>query len=388
MSTAVLLAGCGGNNGNSLPSVVPSSSGQAKQSVGSTPAPTLPPCTSTSTYYVAGALEWPTCQSDPSPTPSATPIIVACNPSTIGTASYMRGLKSVCVPTPAPTQTPSVKILSLSLAGTHSNVNNLLQPTTDQGHFTLTIIPASGAPTKIFGGQRLGGTYTDAFSCWKLPQGAYTGVSGVWTIGQNYQGSLQEAFTIPSQALLQKIASAARGGQLTAAAQKALPYLFKAFAKDNITDPNQMAAIVAEIDHEDNFGSFNGGVESISQTEANAAYDGRMGNGPPGSSDGYTYRGRGYVQVTGRANYQTFANKYGIDVVDNPGLLLSYPDLDAQNAVDSIVKGSFTGAKLSTYVNANTVDFYDARRTVNGIDHAYVIKQYSQTYAGILGGGC
>jgi hypothetical protein len=141
MSTALLLAGCGGNNGNSLPSVVPSSSGQAKQSVGSTPAPTLPPCTSTSTYYVAGALEWPTCQSDPSPTPSATPIIVACNPSTIGTASYMRGLKSVCVPTPAPTQTPSVKILSLSLAGTHSNVNNLLQPTTDQGHFTQLYRP-------------------------------------------------------------------------------------------------------------------------------------------------------------------------------------------------------------------------------------------------------
>lgn len=53
-------------------------------------------------------------------------------------------------------------------------------------------------------------------------------------------------------------------------------------------------------------------------------YDGRLGNNRPG--DGYRYRGRGYVQITGKANYARFSQILGIDLVSDPGLTLR-PDI-------------------------------------------------------------
>lgn len=40
-------------------------------------------------------------------------------------------------------------------------------------------------------------------------------------------------------------------------------------------------------------------------------YSNRMGNGAPETGDGYKYRGRGYIQLTGKSNYEGFANKIG-----------------------------------------------------------------------------
>ena len=55
---------------------------------------------------------------------------------------------------------------------------------------------------------------------------------------------------------------------------------------------------------------------------ANRVYSGRMGNGPEASGDGWKFRGRGALQVTGRANYKAFADfAHRPDVMDNPDLL-------------------------------------------------------------------
>jgi putative chitinase len=63
---------------------------------------------------------------------------------------------------------------------------------------------------------------------------------------------------------------------------------------------------------------------------ANRAYANRMGNGDENSGDGWKYRGRGYIQLTGKYNYTQF-NKYVTDdVVQNPDIVASvYPLLSA-----------------------------------------------------------
>jgi putative chitinase len=55
---------------------------------------------------------------------------------------------------------------------------------------------------------------------------------------------------------------------------------------------------------------------------ANRAYANRMGNGSELSGDGWKYRGRGFIQLTGKNNYDAFANDSGIDALNNPDLLL------------------------------------------------------------------
>lgn len=55
---------------------------------------------------------------------------------------------------------------------------------------------------------------------------------------------------------------------------------------------------------------------------ANRVYANRMGNGNEASGDGWKYRGRGLIQLTGKENYQKFARDYGVDCVKKPDLLL------------------------------------------------------------------
>ncbi len=55
-------------------------------------------------------------------------------------------------------------------------------------------------------------------------------------------------------------------------------------------------------------------------------YAGRMGNGDEASGEGYRYRGRGYIQLTGKDNYRAFTRFIGEDTVANPDLVATkYP---------------------------------------------------------------
>lgn len=59
---------------------------------------------------------------------------------------------------------------------------------------------------------------------------------------------------------------------------------------------------------------------------ANYVYSNRLGNGDYDSGDGWKFRGRGYIQLTGKANYEKFAQHIGEDVVKNPELVSTkYP---------------------------------------------------------------
>lgn len=84
----------------------------------------------------------------------------------------------------------------------------------------------------------------------------------------------------------------------------------------------------------------------------------RLGNRLAG--DGAKYAGRGYVQLTGRANYA----KYGIE--DTPDDAMK-PDVAARILVDGMSKGVFTGKNLADYLPG---DYANARRVINGVDRA------------------
>jgi putative chitinase len=59
---------------------------------------------------------------------------------------------------------------------------------------------------------------------------------------------------------------------------------------------------------------------------ANLVYGGRMGNGPEASGDGFKFRGRGFIQLTGHDNYKAFSTAIGEDCVANPDLVATkYP---------------------------------------------------------------
>ncbi|CZT36120.1 hypothetical protein [Rhizobium sp. 9140] len=105
---------------------------------------------------------------------------------------------------------------------------------------------------------------------------------------------------------------------------------------------------------------------------ANRAYANRIGNGSEASGDGWRYRGRGLVQITGRDNYRT----YGIEGAPDTAL---EPKTAVRIMFDGMVHGRFTGKKLSDYLNSKSADWVGARRIINGNDKAEDIAR--QAYA-------
>lgn len=86
-----------------------------------------------------------------------------------------------------------------------------------------------------------------------------------------------------------------------------------------IVGPVRIAAFLAQVGHES--GGFVWTRELWGPTTAQKRYEGRadLGNTQPG--DGFRFRGRGLIQITGRDNYQRAAAGLGVDVVADPQLM-------------------------------------------------------------------
>lgn len=112
-------------------------------------------------------------------------------------------------------------------------------------------------------------------------------------------------------------------------------------------------------------------------------YDGRkdLGNTEPG--DGLKFKGRGYVQITGRANYTGFKYLLDRDLVTNPELALNR-DVAVSIMMFGMFRGLFTGKKFAHYINDLTTDYVNARRIINGTDRAREIAGYAREFENIL----
>lgn len=98
---------------------------------------------------------------------------------------------------------------------------------------------------------------------------------------------------------------------------------------------------------------------------ANRVYANRMDNGNEASGDGYKYRGRGFIQITGRSNYTELSKDTGIDFVTNPDLLLE--------EVNSMVSALWFWNKngLNALADKNDIKAITKRINggLNGIEH-------------------
>ncbi|NTG74460.1 hypothetical protein G6M02_14125 [Agrobacterium rhizogenes] len=110
---------------------------------------------------------------------------------------------------------------------------------------------------------------------------------------------------------------------------------------------------------------------------ANRAYANRIGNRNEASGDGWRYRGRGLVQITGRDNYA----KYGI--ADAPDRALD-PAKAVEILFDGMINGRFTGKKLAGYFSATVTDWTGARKIINGTDRANDIAGYAKKFLAAL----
>ena len=95
---------------------------------------------------------------------------------------------------------------------------------------------------------------------------------------------------------------------------------------------------------------------------ANKVYSNRMGNGDEASGDGWKYRGRGPIQLTGKDNYRAFANDY----FEDPETLLNDPDLLIDHIPTSLLAAVWFWQKNKLNVQADAGDIKTMTRKING----------------------
>ncbi len=149
-----------------------------------------------------------------------------------------------------------------------------------------------------------------------------------------------------------------------------------------VKDARQISYIMATVQHEVGkpFKPIKekGSKEYLSKYDTGALAK-ALGNTPEADGDGIKYAGRGFVQLTGRANYEKFKKILGIDLVADPDLALK-TEVAAKILVFGMAKGTFTGKKLSDYFNASTADWINARKIVNKLDQATKIAGYAKVW--------
>lgn len=158
---------------------------------------------------------------------------------------------------------------------------------------------------------------------------------------------------------------------------------------NDVTDIRWAAYMLATVKHEcaDTFQPITerGPKSYFNKYEPGTRIGKNLGNTVKG--DGYLYRGRGYVQITGRDNYQKMNNVLGLtgedDLILHPDHAL-HPDIAYRIMSYGMRNGTFTRKKLGDYIKGTTCDYTNARRIINGLDQAAKIKGYAVNFEAVL----
>jgi putative chitinase len=104
---------------------------------------------------------------------------------------------------------------------------------------------------------------------------------------------------------------------------------------------------------------------------ASKVYGGRMGNGVEATKEGWKFKGRGYIQLTGKDNYKAFDAIVAENILENPDLVATkYPLLSAAwywnsrkiNATADLGAGDDTVTKVTKLVNGGTIGLEDRKK--------------------------
>lgn len=184
----------------------------------------------------------------------------------------------------------------------------------------------------------------------------------------------------------QLIAAYRQRNTLSVEASVGFSRVVASLAKDTLLgDLHQQAYFLATIRHE-TASTFlpiteRGPCNYFNKYEYNKKLGKMLGNTQPG--DGFQYRGRGYVQITGRANYQKFCALTKRDLLSAPEQACEH-DIAYLIATVGMQRGMFTGRKLDHYINAQRCDYFNARRVINGVDRASLIEAYAKEFERLL----
>ena len=153
-----------------------------------------------------------------------------------------------------------------------------------------------------------------------------------------------------------------------------LPVIEQAMREFGIDTQQRQAMFLAQIGHES--GGMHYTVEIWGNTAAQISYEGRKGLGNTQTGDGFKYRGRGLIQITGRSNYTQVATALGIDCVNEPDLLAEpvnaarsaawwwksrdlnrFADADDCKGCTKVINGGYNGLdqRLALYEAAKSV---------------------------------
>jgi putative chitinase len=104
---------------------------------------------------------------------------------------------------------------------------------------------------------------------------------------------------------------------------------------------------------------------------ASKVYGGRMGNGVEATKEGWKFKGRGYIQLTGKDNYKAFDAIVTENILENPDLVATkYPLLSAAwywnsrkiNATADLGASDDTVTKVTKLVNGGTIGLEDRKK--------------------------